>query len=222
MRPILAIIPQLPAHLLLPLWIVTFLIAMAAVAYNLVQLRRPVPSNVVAASGANDALLDGNRSNDALLAALSPLIVAGVGCFLFFLWSHHSITLHSYGFFLVLGFFTATWNACLEAKRRDYDPNLILDIALPMLTVTVLMCRLLYVVLNLNQFHSVWEMMQIWSGGLSFHGAIIGGVLVSAYYSWSKKISIGALLDLMAPSVFLGYFFGRIGCLFNGCCYGKE
>ena len=24
----------------------------------------------------------------------------------------------------------------------------------------------------------------------------------------------------MAPSVFLGYFFGRIGCLFNGCCYG--
>jgi phosphatidylglycerol:prolipoprotein diacylglycerol transferase len=28
--------------------------------------------------------------------------------------------------------------------------------------------------------------------------------------------------DIMAPSIALGYVFGRIGCLMNGCCYGRE
>jgi phosphatidylglycerol:prolipoprotein diacylglycerol transferase len=27
---------------------------------------------------------------------------------------------------------------------------------------------------------------------------------------------------VIAPSIALGYVFGRIGCLMNGCCYGRE
>jgi phosphatidylglycerol:prolipoprotein diacylglycerol transferase len=29
------------------------------------------------------------------------------------------------------------------------------------------------------------------------------------------------LADILAPSIALGYVFGRIGCLLNGCCYGR-
>jgi phosphatidylglycerol:prolipoprotein diacylglycerol transferase len=29
-------------------------------------------------------------------------------------------------------------------------------------------------------------------------------------------------LDLVSPLLALGLFFGRIGCFFAGCCYGKE
>jgi phosphatidylglycerol:prolipoprotein diacylglycerol transferase len=29
------------------------------------------------------------------------------------------------------------------------------------------------------------------------------------------------LADVLAPSIALGYVFGRIGCLLNGCCYGR-
>jgi phosphatidylglycerol:prolipoprotein diacylglycerol transferase len=28
--------------------------------------------------------------------------------------------------------------------------------------------------------------------------------------------------DVLAPSIALGYVFGRIGCFLNGCCYGRE
>ena len=97
----------------------------------------------------------------------------------------HSITLHSYGFFLILGFFAATWNGCLEAKRRGYDPNLILDLALPMLVVCVLMCRVLYVLLDLDQFHDFGDMLRIWDGGLSFHGILPGSLMVMGYYSYT-------------------------------------
>jgi phosphatidylglycerol:prolipoprotein diacylglycerol transferase len=64
-------------------------------------------------------------------------------------------------------------------------------------------------------------MLRVWDGGLSFYGAFIGGPLVFAYFAWSRKINVLVLSDLVTPSVFLGYAFGRIGCLLNGCCYGR-
>jgi phosphatidylglycerol:prolipoprotein diacylglycerol transferase len=62
--------------------------------------------------------------------------------------------------------------------------------------------------------------LRVWDGGLSFHGVFVGGFATIAFYAWKNKISFAALCDLIAPSVFLGYFFGRIGCFLNGCCYG--
>ena len=79
---------------------------------------------------------------------LTPAIFGAVLLGLLFVLSRTSITLHSYGFFLILGFGIATWNACLEAKRRGYDPNLVLDLMLPMLVVTVVGCRIVYMLLN--------------------------------------------------------------------------
>jgi len=218
MRPILAIIPELPTHLPLPLLGLTLLTALALVVRNLHLMRRPV-----AAGDAGAALPEGasaGRQGDDLLTALTPLVIAVFVGLALFWWSRHSITLHSYGLLLITGFMTATWNACLEARRRGYDPNLILDIALPMLLVTLMMCRVTYVLLNLDQFHNPIDMLKVWSGGLSFHGIIPGSFMVVGYFAWSRKIPFWRLGDLMAPSVFLGYFFGRIGCFLNGCCYG--
>ncbi|MDQ3815107.1 MAG: prolipoprotein diacylglyceryl transferase [Armatimonadota bacterium] len=220
MRPILAIIPELPASLLLPLLGLTLLVALALAVRNLRLSQQPV-----AAGEAGAALPDGVATEpsggDAFFAVLTPLVVAaGLSVFLFW-WSRHDIKLHSYGFFLILGFMTAAWNACLEARRRGYDPNLILDMALPMLLVTIAMCRVLYVLLNLSQFHHPVEVLQVWSGGLSFHGIIPGSFMVIGYFAWTRKIGFWTLADLMAPSVFLGYFWGRLGCFFNGCCYGS-
>jgi phosphatidylglycerol:prolipoprotein diacylglycerol transferase len=130
------------------------------------------------------------------------------------------LKLHSYGLLLVVGFFAAVWNACREAERRGYKADLILDMALPLLLVSVAACRLLYVFLNLQQFHSFVEVFRVWDGGLSFHGVFIGGTATLAYFAWSRKMPLATLCDLIAPSIFLGYFFGRIGCLLNGCCYG--
>ena len=130
------------------------------------------------------------------------------------------IKLHSYGLMLVIGFFFAVWNACREAERRGRKPELILDLALPLLLVSVAMCRLVYVAQNLDQYRSLMDVIRVWDGGLSFHGAFFGALIVLGYYSYRQKIRITELCDLIAPSVFLGYAFGRIGCLLNGCCYG--
>lgn len=193
MRPELAVIPQLSPNLLLPLLGIVFLLTVVAVA---TQWR-------------------GGRE-----AASVPLIFGGAAFGLLIVLSRTAITLHSYGFFLILGFGIGTWNACLEARRRGYDPNLILDLMLPMLLVTVACCRLVFVMLNRSQFHSLRDVLEVWNGGLSFHGIFPGSIAVVGYFATTRKIRFGILADLLAPSVFLGYFFGRLGCFFNGCCYG--
>lgn len=166
--------------------------------------------------------LSRNRQNSGSITdlLLLPLGIGIAAIGLLKVWTAHSLSLHSYGLLLVMGFFAATWSASKEAKRRGYDPNLILDLALPMLLVTVIACRVLYVILAHDQFHSFGETLRIWDGGLSFYGAFIGAPLVFAYFAWVRKINFLTLCDLVTPSVFLGYAIGRIGCLLNGCCYG--
>ncbi len=193
MRPELAVIPQLSPSLLLPLLGLVFLFSVVAVA---------------------------SQWRGGWEAVSVPLIFGGAAFGLLIVLSRTSITLHSYGFFLILGFGIATWNACMEARRRGYDPNLVLDLMLPMLLVTVACCRLVFVMLNRSQFHSLSDVLQVWNGGLSFHGIFPGSIAVVGYFALTRKIRFGILADILAPSVFLGYFFGRLGCFFNGCCYG--
>jgi len=64
------------------------------------------------------------------------------------------------------------------------------------------------------------------SSGITFIGGLIGGVIcfVSAYFIFRKKLKI-TILDILplAPcAVTIGHSFGRLGCFFAGCCYGKQ
>ena len=45
----------------------------------------------------------------------------------------------------------------------------------------------------------------------------IAGII---YVRW-KKLPLWKTADVLAPSIALGNVFGRIGCLLNGCCYGR-
>ncbi|RMG06771.1 MAG: hypothetical protein D6731_25045 [Planctomycetota bacterium] len=59
-------------------------------------------------------------------------------------------------------------------------------------------------------------------GGQTYFGAVIG-VLISGllYLRWRKARVLG-VLDALAPTLPLGLFFGRLGCLGYGCCWGRE
>lgn len=212
MRPILFELPALPSALLPILWVVVIAAAGALGFRNVMLSRRALASGeVVAPSG---------QENSVLATAAMPFVFAVPLLGLLTLWTHHAFKLHSYGVFLFAGFVFGTWTAYHEAKRRGLDSDLIIDMMTPMLLFSVIACRLLYVVLNRDQFHTLGDVVRLWDGGLSFHGALIGGPLVVAYFSWSRRIPFAAIADTISPSVFLGNVFGRIGCFMNGCCYG--
>jgi phosphatidylglycerol:prolipoprotein diacylglycerol transferase len=67
----------------------------------------------------------------------------------------------------------------------------------------------------------LWEIFMIQRGGLVFYGGLIGAALSVIGYARLKHLPLWKLADILAPSVALGSVFGRIGCLLNGCCFGR-
>ncbi|MBI1407787.1 MAG: prolipoprotein diacylglyceryl transferase [Caulobacter sp.] len=75
------------------------------------------------------------------------------------------------------------------------------------------------------QPHMIWEtplqVVQIWNGGMSFHGGLIGVIVALVLFARSARIDLIRLADLVAPAVPIGLFFGRIANFINGELWGR-
>ncbi|KJV42395.1 phosphatidylglycerol:prolipoprotein diacylglycerol transferase [Brevundimonas sp. UYEF29] len=67
-----------------------------------------------------------------------------------------------------------------------------------------------------------FELFQLWTGGMSFHGGFLGVCLAIVLYARSQKIDMLRLGDLVAPVVPIGLMFGRLANFINGELWGRE
>ena len=65
------------------------------------------------------------------------------------------------------------------------------------------------------------EILQIWSGGMSFHGGFVGVMLGIALFCWIRKRNWLSTMDFIAPLVPFGLAAGRIGNFINGELPGR-
>lgn len=65
------------------------------------------------------------------------------------------------------------------------------------------------------------EILQVWNGGMSFHGGCLGVAIAVIVFAWRNKIDIRRLGDVVAPAVPLGLFFGRVANFINGELWGR-
>ncbi len=70
-------------------------------------------------------------------------------------------------------------------------------------------------------FSNPLEIIKIWEGGMSFHGALIGIVLGTYLFSLKRNIPVFILLDVVACVSPIGIFFGRLANFINGELIGK-
>ncbi len=132
------------------------------------------------------------------------------------------ITLYTYGLFVALGFLAAVWFSKKNARFYHINPDDISDIFLVVLVAAVAGARLLYVAINWPYYaKNPMEIYHIWSGGLVFFGGFIAAVSAALITARFKRLPVWKTADIIAPGIALGHCFGRIGCLFAGCCYGK-
>lgn len=66
------------------------------------------------------------------------------------------------------------------------------------------------------------ELLQMWTGGMSFHGGFLGVVIAGTLFAMLKKVSALSLGDVIAPVAPIGLFFGRIANFINGELWGRE
>ena len=65
------------------------------------------------------------------------------------------------------------------------------------------------------------DIIKIWEGGMSFHGALMGVILGTYWFSIKKNIKTFFLLDIVAFVAPVGIFFGRVANFINGELIGK-
>jgi phosphatidylglycerol---prolipoprotein diacylglyceryl transferase len=135
------------------------------------------------------------------------------------------ITVRWYGVMMAIAFIAGLWTASRRARRDNIPAEKILDIGPWLIVGTIVGARALHVATYWNEEFAgrpIWEIFAVWKGGLVFYGGLIGASLAGILYARVKNIALWKLADVLAPSIALGYVFGRIGCFLNGCCYGRS
>tara|TARA_A100001015_G_scaffold22132_1_gene25121 strand:- start:21 stop:611 length:591 start_codon:yes stop_codon:yes gene_type:complete len=66
-----------------------------------------------------------------------------------------------------------------------------------------------------------FEIIKVWQGGMSFHGALIGIILTTIMFSKKNNISIFLLSDLLSIAAPVGLFLGRISNFLNQELIGR-
>jgi len=125
---------------------------------------------------------------------------------------------------MATGFLAGLWTAGRRAPIAGIAPESIFDLGPWLILGGIVGGRVLYVISYWHEGfagHAFPEVFMVQHGGLVFYGGLIGATAVGLGYLYLKKLPPWKVADVMAPSIALGYVFGRIGCLMNGCCYGR-
>ena len=129
------------------------------------------------------------------------------------LFSLGGLNIYLFGIMVSLGFLAGGFIALKRVRRYGLDQNKAFDLILYLLAGGLAGARLLYVALNWNDYSaSPLSVFSLHQGGLSFHGAVLGGVITALIYARRQRISFLELGDAFAPGLMLGYAIGRIGC----------
>lgn len=138
------------------------------------------------------------------------------------------IAVRGYGVLLLLGVASAVGLALLRARRAGIAADDIFGLALWLFVGGIGGARLFYIIEYRDNFISedlgatIRKLVDFTRGGLVVYGSIIGGTAAMVLYCIRRRISPFRMGDVIIPCLFLGLFFGRIGCLMNGCCYGSR
>jgi phosphatidylglycerol:prolipoprotein diacylglycerol transferase len=65
------------------------------------------------------------------------------------------------------------------------------------------------------------EIFAIWHGGMSFHGGLLGVLIVGIVFCWRHNKSFWKIADLFIVTAPIGLGLGRIGNFINGELYGR-
>ncbi|MCI0398213.1 MAG: prolipoprotein diacylglyceryl transferase [Chloroflexi bacterium] len=66
------------------------------------------------------------------------------------------------------------------------------------------------------------EIGLVWQGGLSYHGALLAGLLALRGWAAWRRRPVAIYAGLLAPGLALGSAFGWLACWLEGCAYGRE
>lgn len=133
--------------------------------------------------------------------------------------------LRSWGVFVLIGLILGILYISKRAQKHGINPERIWDLGFWAGLFGIIGSRIFYILYHWSYFSAhPSEMVKIWEGGAVFFGGFLSGLVAAIIYLLKnkKELPFWIIGDYASEALALGMFFGRWGCFFNGCCFGKE
>jgi phosphatidylglycerol:prolipoprotein diacylglycerol transferase len=135
------------------------------------------------------------------------------------------IRLSWYGLMYVFGFVISYLLVRYQMKKKDFGVSKqeVEDLYFYLILGLIMGARLGYVLFyDLPMYLSdPFEVIALWHGGMSFHGGLLGVLLVGILFAWKRKKFFWNIADLFIVTAPIGLGLGRIGNFINGELYGR-
>lgn len=139
--------------------------------------------------------------------------------------SFFNLKIYWYSLAYIFGFLFSFWYSKYLVKNKVImlDIKIVDDLITLAIIAVILGGRFGYVIFyNLSYYlENPFEIIKLWKGGMSFHGAIIGLIILLVTFSVRKKQSFNELANLIAYCSPVGIFLGRIANFINGELIGR-
>ena len=130
-----------------------------------------------------------------------------------------------YGLMYLFGFAFAMWLAGrrADAPNSGWTRNEVSDLLFYGFLGVILGGRIGYVLFyNFDLFLAdPTYLFKIWTGGMSFHGGLIGVITAMIWFAHKTKRHFFTVADFVAPLIPFGLGVGRIGNFMNGELWGR-
>ncbi len=176
---------------------------------------------------------DGLRSHgrarlvSTVLSASAFLVVSGWAAY-FFLTPERlpagqfGLPLRTYGLMTVIGMVTCFFIQRHFGRKVGLSADQILTVWVYGGLAALIGARGLHVLVNRSDYVAdPMSALAFWDGGLAFIGAAVVGICFAVLYLRHLKLPVLTSLDALTLGIALTHGFGRLGCFFAGCCYGR-
>ncbi len=132
-------------------------------------------------------------------------------------------TVYWYGIIIGVAMLLAISLASKEGKKRGFEDDTLIDMALWAIPIGLIGARIYYVLFEWDYYiQNPREIIAIWNGGIAIYGGLIAGGLTVYWYAKKKGIPVSLMLDVLAPYVLLAQAIGRWGNFINQEAHGGE
>jgi len=134
-----------------------------------------------------------------------------------------------YALFILIGIAVGVWFASTRASVYSVSRQHIVFASMYGILGAIAGGKVLYLITILPFlvknaswfFKDMNNISAIFAGGFVYFGGLFGAVFGVWVYAKQYKLKAGTMIDIIAPALPLIHGFGRVGCFFAGCCYGR-
>lgn len=128
-----------------------------------------------------------------------------------------------YSLCIVAGIISGACLAYARSPRYGIDGERWIDIVIYCVPAAIIGSRIYYVAFKWDYYsENLSEILNIRSGGLAIHGALIFGVATGLFVERKHRHETFKMLDLVAPALAIGQAIGRWGNYFNQEAHGSH